>query len=70
MDGETSSMDESIICGCHPWMEKGHPWMSSMDRDMSSMDESVMGGYHPQMETTDDEHGWSIKLSYKLSKNP
>ena len=52
LDGETSSMDESAILGCHswmekchpwmerchPWMEKCHPWMSSMDGEMSSMD--------------------------------
>ena len=27
------SMDESAILGCHPWMEKCHTWMSSMDGD-------------------------------------
>ena len=53
MDGDTSSLDESVIGGCHPWMEKPHPWMTSTDEDdrlhtwteqkchqwMSSMDE-------------------------------
>ena len=33
MDGGTSSMDESIIGGCPPWMEKPHQWMTSMDED-------------------------------------
>ena len=28
IDGEISSMDESVIRGCHPWMEKCHPWMT------------------------------------------
>ena len=60
MDGGTSSMDESVIGGCHPGMEKPHPLMistngtssmdevsPSMDGEMSSMDESVIGGCHP-----------------------
>ena len=38
MNGGTSSMDESVICGCHPWME------------VASMDESVIDGCHPWME--------------------
>ena len=21
-------MDESVICGCHPWMKKPDPWMT------------------------------------------
>ena len=33
MDGGTSSVDESDIRGCHPWMEKPHPWMTSIDED-------------------------------------
>ena len=33
MDEEISSMDESLILGWHPWMEKCHQWMkvSSVD---------------------------------------
>ena len=42
MDGEISSMDESVIRGCHPWM-------SSIDGEMSSMDGSVIRGCHPLM---------------------
>ena len=44
MDGETSSMDESVILdvihgwrnvigGCHPWMEKPHLWMTYTNAD-------------------------------------
>ena len=33
MDGGTSFMDESVLRGCHPWMEKPHPWMTSTDED-------------------------------------
>ena len=33
MDGETSSMDGSIIHECHPWMEKPHPWMKMTDME-------------------------------------
>ena len=56
MDGEPSSMDESAILGCHPWIEKCHLWMSSMDGEVSSMDgemsskdESAICGCHPWM---------------------
>ena len=31
MDGGTSSIDKSVICGCHPWMETPHPWMKMRD---------------------------------------
>ena len=30
-------MDESVIVGCHPWMKKPHPWMTSTD-DPPSID--------------------------------
>ena len=33
MDGETSSMDGSVILECHPWMENPHPWMISTHED-------------------------------------
>ena len=33
MDEQISSMDGSVIGGCHPWMEKPHPWMTFMDED-------------------------------------
>ena len=33
IDGGTSPMDESVISGSHPWMEKPHPWMTSTDED-------------------------------------
>ena len=59
MDGETSSMNESAVHGCYPWMEKYHPWMSSLDGEMSSLDESVIVQW---MEMMDDEHGLSISL--------
>ena len=26
-------MDESVLCGYHPLMEKSHPWMTSKDED-------------------------------------
>ena len=33
MDEQISSMDGSVINGCHPWKEEPHPWMkvSSVD---------------------------------------
>ena len=31
MDGETSSMDGSVIGECHPWMENPHLWMKMID---------------------------------------
>ena len=65
MDGETSSMDESIICGCHPWMEKCHPWMSSMDGKMSSMDRSVIYGCYPWMTSTDEDNKWRTWTEHK-----
>ena len=27
------SMDENVIWGCYPWMEKPNPWITSMDKD-------------------------------------
>ena len=33
MDGGTPSMDESVIRGYHPWMEKPHPRMKMTDMD-------------------------------------
>ena len=33
MDGRNSSMDYDVIGGCHSWMEKAHPWMTSTDED-------------------------------------
>ena len=56
IDGETSSMDESAICGCHTWMERCHPWLSSMDGEMSSMDEE------------DGWQTWTVQLIMKLCK--
>ena len=56
-------MDESAILGCHPWMEKCHSKMSSMDGEVSSMEESpsvdVIYELHLQMDTIDDGHGQS-----------
>ena len=26
-------MDNFFIGGCHPWMKKPHPWMTSTDED-------------------------------------
>ena len=46
MDGEMSSMDGSVIRGCHPWMT-----LPSVD---------AIHGCHPWMKTTDDGHGRSI----------
>ena len=45
MDEQISSMDGSVINGCHPWMEEPHPWMkvSLMDGGTLPMDESVIG---------------------------
>ena len=34
MDEQISSMDESAICGCHPWMEEHHPWMKVLSFDV------------------------------------
>ena len=33
MDEQISSMDGSVINGCHPWKKEPHPWMkvSSVD---------------------------------------
>ena len=46
MDGQISSMDESVICaavdvigGCHPWMK-----VAFMGGGTSSMDESAISG--------------------------
>ena len=34
MDGSgIHAMDGRVIGGCHPWMEKPHPWMPFMDED-------------------------------------
>ena len=50
MDGEMSSKDESVICGCHPWMASTdgrviHGWVAqmtllSMDDISPSMDDT------------------------------
>ena len=65
MDEEASSIDESAILGCHPWIERCHVWMSSMDREISSMDgemspmdKSVIHGCHPWMTFTDGDNRW------------
>ena len=52
MDGEISSMDESVIPGCNPWMEKYHPWMEKYHLWMEKC--------HPWMKVSsmDDIHGW------------
>ena len=58
MDGEISFMAECVICGCHPWMEKCLPWMSSIDGEISSMDvkyHSWMKKCHPWMTPTDED---------------
>ena len=62
MDGDTSSTNESAFVGCHPWMEKCHLLLSSMDREMSSVDGemsavdvSVIRGCHPWMISTDGD---------------
>ena len=31
MDEQISSMNESVIYGCHPWMEEPHPWIKMTD---------------------------------------
>ena len=60
MDGETSSMDESAILGCHLWISSMDGEVSSMDGEMSFMDESVIRGCHPWMEvpSVNSIHGW------------
>ena len=45
MDEQISSMDESIIRGCHPQME-----VAFMDGGTSSIDESAICGFYPWME--------------------
>ena len=50
MDGEMSSMDESVIRGCHSWMNP-----PSLD---------VIHGWHPWMKMTDDRHGRSISCKH------
>ena len=64
-------MDESTIFGCHPWMEKGHLWMSSMDGEISSMDESVIRGCHPWMTllSVDVIHGWHPRMEMTDDKH-
>ena len=42
-----SFIDGSIICECHPLMEKPHPWMTFTDED--------------DRDDRDDRHGQSIR---------
>ena len=44
---QISSMNESVIRECHPWMEEPHPWMK-----VSSLD--VVHG-HPWIASVDKE---------------
>ena len=61
IDEQISSMDESTICRCHPWMEEPYPWMkvSSAD-DIHELRYFIHGG-HPWMKITDDGHGRSLR---------
>ena len=59
MHGEITSMDESVIWECDPWMEKSHLWMK-----VSSV--LIIHGCHPRMKATDDEHGQSHNESAML----
>ena len=33
INGGTSHMDEIVIFGCHPWIKKPHPWITSMNEE-------------------------------------
>ena len=71
MDGETSSMDESVTCGCHPWIEEPNPWMKVSSVDVIHWWRNLAYGWHRPMKMTYDGHGRTHSLAsmVNLEKN-
>ena len=59
MDGETSSMDESVIRGSHSCMKKPHPWMKVSSVNVIYGWRTLIHGLQSRMMMTDDRHGRS-----------
>ena len=57
MGKQISSMDKSVINGCHPWMEEPHPWMKVSSVDVIHGWRNLIHEWkcHPLMSSMDGE---------------
>ena len=68
MNEQISSMDESVIRGCHPWMKKPHPLMKVSSMNAIHGWSTLINGWHPWMKMDGVCVSGAIVVGLKCSK--